>query len=269
MTGFPASPAPGPDPVASETVRYEVADRVATITLNRPERANGFDIEMSAAFADALARADADPDVGAVLLAGAGRRFSAGGDLAAMADAPDRPAFMLELANTAHVAARALAGLGAPVVAAVQGAAAGIGFSFVLGADVVFAGASTKFVTAYTSVGLTPDGGLSWLLPRAVGQRRASELLLRSAPLDAAAAEALGIVSEVVPDGEELARAQAIAAELAARPAHALARTRRLIREGWDRPLEAHLDAEAMSIADASTHPETTRRIDGFLGRGG
>jgi 2-(1,2-epoxy-1,2-dihydrophenyl)acetyl-CoA isomerase len=251
-----------------DVVRYDVRERIAEITLNRPDVSNAIDLGTARRLHEAILRAAADEEVGAVLLRGEGRLFCAGGDLAAMAAAPDRPAFVASLADAAHDSVRALDALSKPVVAAVQGAAAGVGFSLVLGADLVIAGESARFVTAYTTVGLTPDGGLSWLLPRIVGQRRAAELILTSRPVDAREAQVLGIVSEVTGDDGILDAARAAAAGLAARPTHALGAARRLVRSSWACSLGEHLDQEAATIARSSATEETAALITSFVNRG-
>jgi 2-(1,2-epoxy-1,2-dihydrophenyl)acetyl-CoA isomerase len=254
--------------VPSDVVLYEVVGRVAEVTLNRPEVSNAVDLDVARHLRRAVDQAVSDSAVDVLLLRGAGRLFCGGGDLAAMRAAPDRPAFLASLANAAHEAVRAIHALEKPVVAAVQGAAAGIGFSLVVAADLVVAGESARFVTAYTSLGLTPDGGLSWLLPRAIGERRAVELLLTSDPLDAARAQAFGIVSEICCDDDVLPRSRATAARLAARPTHALGAARRLVRTSWGHTLEEHLDTEAQAIARASATDEAAALIAGFLDRG-
>ncbi|MEX5638046.1 enoyl-CoA hydratase/isomerase family protein, partial [Parafrankia sp. FMc2] len=254
-------------PTPTPSVEYAAHGRVAEVVLNRPQVSNAMDLTVARDLAGAIQRADADPDVDVVLLRGRGDRFCGGGDLAAMAAAPDRSAFAAELAGAAHEAVRAIHGLRKPVVAAVQGAAAGIGFSLVLGADIVVAGESARFVTAYTSVGLTPDGGLSWLLPRAVGQRRATELILTSEPVATARALDLGIVTEVCPDADLLARAREHAVALAARPIRALGESRRLVRASWGRGLDEHLDDEAATISRAMGDDATAALISRFVGR--
>ena len=248
-------------------VGYQCQDGIAEIMLDRPESSNAIDLATAAQLTEAVQRAGGDASVAAVLLRGNGPRFCGGGDLAAMASAPDRPAFVAQLAEAAHDVVRALDSVGKPVVVAVQGAAAGVGLSLVLGADIVVAGASATFVTAYTSVGLTPDGGLSWRLPRVVGQRRAMQMILLSEPVGAGVARDLGIVSEVCPDDDVARRARETAAALAARPAHALAESRRLVRLAWGRGLDEHLDDEAATIARMAATDATGREIDRFLGR--
>lgn len=251
-----------------DVVEYDVREHVAEITLNRPDVSNALDLETVRRLHAAVLRAASDDDARVVLLRGEGPRFCAGGDLAAMAAAPDRPGFLATLAGAAHDAVRALDALPKPVVAAVHGAAAGMGFSLALGSDLVVAGESARFVTAYTTVGLTPDGGLSWLLPRIVGQRRASELILTSRPVGAREAQSLGIVSDITGDEGVLAAARAAAGGLAARPAHALGAARKLVRSSWGSSLEEHLDREAATIARSSAAEETAALISGFLNQG-
>ncbi len=162
----------------AEPVRYAVDGNVARITLNRPEVSNAVDLPAAHAFEVAVQRAGADDEVRAVLLTGAGPRFCAGGDLAAMAADEDPAGYVRELALVFDRGLRSLAALPKPVVAAVHGAVAGAGLGVVLSADLVVAARSTKFAFAYTGVGLTPDCGVSVLLPRAIGQQRALQLAL-------------------------------------------------------------------------------------------
>lgn len=246
---------------------YEVADGVAHLTFDRPEASNALDMAVGEAFEAALERARDDADARVVLLSGRGRIFSSGGDLGAMADADDRPAFVHQLAEQAHRAVRLVDSLEMPVVTAVQGAAAGIGLSFVLSSDLVVAGRSARFVTAYTSVGLTPDGGQSWLLPRTVGLQRALELTLTPRRLTAEEALDWGIVTRVVDDETVLQDATALAVKLAAGPAEAFGRARQLLRSGFERTFSDQLDAEARSISESSGTQESQDLIAGFLKR--
>jgi 2-(1,2-epoxy-1,2-dihydrophenyl)acetyl-CoA isomerase len=253
-------------PSADDLVLYCVENGVAEIRLNRPTASNALNLAMTRALHEAVLRADRD-DVGAVLLVGEGRLFCGGGDLDAMNAAPDRRAFVAELAAAAHAALLAIDALSKPVVTGVQGAAAGIGFSLVLGSDLVIAGESAKFVTAYTTVGLTPDGGMSWRLPRTVGQRVASELILTSGPVGAERAQALGIVSTICPDADVEATARAAAITLAQRPPHALSVARMLVRSSWTHSLHDHLNVEAAMIAEAAGADEAGALIANFVSR--
>ncbi len=260
----------GPGPTAEEPpVLLTVADGVGHVELNRPEASNTMDLGWADAFLSALETVRDDDAVRVVLLTGRGRMFCAGGDLAAMDAAPEREPFLLELADALHVCVRVLDALEKPVVVGVQGAAAGAGFSLVLGSDLVVAGRSAAFVTAYTSVGLTPDGGQSWLLPRTVGLQRALELTLTPRRLGAEEAAAWGIVTKVVDDDQVQAEARALAERLATGPAVSLGRARRLLRSSFEAPsFSEHLDVEARSISRTSAEPETAALIERFLSRG-
>lgn len=249
-------------------VLLTVADGVGHLELNRPDASNTIDLPFTAAFLDALERARDDDAVRVVLLTGRGRMFCAGGDLGAMDAADDSSAYLQELADALHVAVRVLDTLEKPVVVGVQGAAAGAGLSLVLGGDLVVAARSAAFVTAYTSVGLTLDGGQSWLLPRVVGLQRALELTLTPRRLSAEEAQTWGIVTRVVDDAQVADEAAALARRLADGPATAFGRARRLIRSAWDRDLSDQLDVEARTIAASVAEPESAALIARFVSRG-
>ncbi|WP_405148710.1 enoyl-CoA hydratase-related protein [Sphaerisporangium sp. NBC_01403] len=251
--------------VTGTSVLYEVADGVATIELDRPESSNALDLPMARALGDAAEAAAADPGVRCVLLLGRGRDFCAGGDVTAMYGAADRAGYVLELARTAHRAVLALAGLEVPVVAAVQGAAAGAGLALTLVADVVLAGESATFLTAYAQAGLTPDCGTSWLLPQVVGLRRALALTLTDRRLTAGEAADWGLVTDVHPDEELAKSARQAAARIAAGPFPALGRTRRLLRNAPARSLADQLGIEAATIAEAAASAAAGARLDAFV----
>lgn len=252
---------------ADAVVVVSVADGVGHVELNRPDAANTIDLAFAHAFADAMEAVADDPDVRAVLLTGRGAMFCAGGDLGAMGAAPDRAAFLQELADALHVGVRRLDLLAKPVVVGVQGAAAGAGLSLVLGADLVVAARSASFVTAYTSVGLTPDGGQSWLLPRVVGLQRALELTLTPRRLSAEEALEWGVVTRVVDDGDALDAARALAERLASGPAEAFGQARRLLRASFETPFTDQLDVEARTIAASVDTEESRALIARFLRR--
>jgi 2-(1,2-epoxy-1,2-dihydrophenyl)acetyl-CoA isomerase len=193
-----------------------------------------------------------EPDVGAVLLAGAGPHFCVGadvGELAASAGSAEPGAVVAALAGDLHDLVRALVEVPVPVVAAVCGWAAGAGMSLALAADVAVAGVSTKLRPAYPAIGLSPDGGLTWTLPRVVGAARARHILLTDRVITADEALDLGLVAVVVPDDDVVAEAEALARRLADGPVRALGRTKSLLRA--DRTLADQLDAEAASIAES------------------
>ena len=209
-----------------------------------------------------------EPGVGAVLLAGEGPHFCTGADVGALAAtgaAEDPRSAVRELAEELHELVRALVEVPVPVVAAVRGWAAGAGMSLVLAADIAVAGVSTRLRPAYPAIGLTPDGGLSWTLPRAVGAARARHILLTDRVLDADEALALGLVATVVPDDEVVSEADGLAQRLADGPTRALGRTKRLVRADGD--LDAHLDAEADAIAESVTDAEGREGVAAFRER--
>ncbi len=254
--------------MASDTtlVEYAVTDGVGHIELNRPDVSNAVDLPTAAALAAAVAAAASDDSVTAVLVTGAGKRFCAGGDVASMIASDDRPAHLLELAGALDEALQALAALEKPVVCAVQGAVAGAGLAVMLSCDLVVAEAATKFVFAYPGVGLTPDCGVSWLLPRAVGQQRALELALTGRVLDGATAQDWGMVTEVVAS-DAAGRAFELAAGLAAGPAYALGQARRLLRSSWESSRADAGSEESRTIAEAVQTPAAVRALSGFVSR--
>lgn len=202
-----------------------------------------------------------------VLLQGAGRNFCLGGNLAQFAEATDRQAFIRELADTVHVFVRALAGLTVPTVAATNGWAAGAGMSLTLACDLVVAGESSGYRTGYPSLGLTPDAGMTWSLPRRVGSGPAIDLLLTGRPLSVDEAHRLGLVTRIVPDDSVREAAADIARALATGPIAALSGTKTLIRQAATNSLPDHLDREADSIVDACVSPEGNEGIDAFNAR--
>lgn len=203
----------------------------------------------------------------AVLLVGEGPSFCSGGDVAAFASAEDPAAFLHDMAEDFHRFIRAITGSPAPVVAAVHGWAAGAGMSIACAADITVCGASARFRPAYPSIGFSPDGGLTWTLPRLVGAARARDLLLTDGVLTASEARDAGLVSRVVPDDAVQTEALELARRLATGPSQALARIKRLTYQGADHDLSAQLDAEAESIAAAAASPEGREGVRAFTER--
>ena len=188
-----------------ETLTFAQSGPITTIVLNRPEAANGINDTLLREFAAAAALCDTETTK-VVTITGAGRFFSAGGDLKAMAAAPNPGAFVKGLADDLHRALSTLARIDAVVITAVNGAAAGAGFSLAATGDLVLAAESAKFTMAYTKAGLSPDGSSSYYLPRLIGIRKTQELMLTNRTLSAADASQWGLVTEVVPDAELAAR---------------------------------------------------------------
>jgi 2-(1,2-epoxy-1,2-dihydrophenyl)acetyl-CoA isomerase len=249
----------------ADLVAYAVSAGVAHLELNRPESANALDVPLARALLQAVQRAGADDGVRALLVTGAGPRFCAGGDVASFVAAEDRAAHLHLLATEADAAVRALSELAKPVVAAVHGAVAGAGLAVMLGCDLVIADPGTKFVFAYPGIGLTPDCGLSYLLPRVIGQQRALGFALGGDPLTAADALDWGLVTDVAQ--EPNVRARDLAEAIASGPARALGETRRLLRDGWRLGRDAVGAEEARTISEMVRGPEAQELIDRFVNR--
>ncbi|PZH11351.1 enoyl-CoA hydratase [Streptomyces sp. NTH33] len=249
-----------------DLVCYACQDGLARITLARPNRANAVDLPTAHALGAAVDRAANDPAVRAVLICGEGRRFCAGGDVAAMAAAADRSGYLEELADTLGQALQRLAALPTPVVAAVQGSVAGAGLALMLSCDVIVSAASTKFLMAYAGVGLTPDCGTSYLLPRAIGQVRALEMALTGRTLTAAEAHQWGLVTEVVDDEVLQERALELGQRLASGPAYALGQAKRLLR-ARHMTREQMGREEARVIGEAVGREEAIALLASFTGR--
>ena len=250
----------------SASLNLTICDGVAHLEMTRPEQSNSFDLPAARAFAEAVRAVELDDGVRVVLLTGAGKRFSAGGDVSSMTAAQDQSAYLHELADTLDGALQRLDSLPKPVVVAVQGAVAGAGIGLMLTGDLIVAERATKFVTAYAGVGLTPDCGVSWLLPRAVGQQRALLLTLTPLAIDGDQALSWGLVSEVV-DRDAVGRAHEIASSLAAGPSRALGQARRLQRSSWSVDRATSGADESRTIAKAVTTPEAKALLETFISR--
>jgi 2-(1,2-epoxy-1,2-dihydrophenyl)acetyl-CoA isomerase len=251
----------------AQAVLVGVEDHVATLTLSRPDAGNAIDPDVARELRDAARSLAERGDVRALLLRAEGRMFCVGGDVGYFASAPDRHAALHALAGDLHDGVRALLALDVPIVTAVQGPAAGAGMSLACAADVVIAGRAASFTVAYTAVGLSPDGGQSWTLPRLVGARRAADMMLRNRRVEAAEALEIGLVTEVVDDDLLQDHARTVARELAAGPTEALAATRRLLAASATSTLEHQLDAERESIAARGGGAEAGEGIAAFLER--
>lgn len=239
-------------------------DRITHIRLARPDEGNAIDLELATAFEDAITTARGD-GTRVVVLGSEGPVFCGGGDVAAMSGATDPAAYTFELASILHSALLTLAESGLIMVAAVQGAAAGAGFGLVLNADYVIASENAKFLTAYSALGVSPDGGTTRLLPHVVGHKRAAELAVAGRRLDAQTAQQWGIVNDVVAL-DELGQATAsIARSIAQTPAGALAATKRLLNAEWVEGYGDHLAQEAESISRLMATEESRSLQQSFL----
>jgi 2-(1,2-epoxy-1,2-dihydrophenyl)acetyl-CoA isomerase len=252
--------------MSDDTVLLDVRDGIAHLTLNRPEAANGINAELARDLLAAASRISLDDDARVVLLSGNGARFCGGGDVKAFSQAGDElPSLIRLLIPSLHSAISLLVRGDAPVVTAVHGSAAGAGLGLIGASDLVVAAESTKFVMAYTGVGLTPDGSSSWFLPRLLGVRRALELTLTNRVLTAADALDWGLVTSVVPDDDVHSAAEELAARLARGPRHALAAAKRLVHTSLEDTFETHLAREGDAIVAASEDPESAEGIRAFV----
>lgn len=236
------------------------------VTLNRPERLNAFTETMLESFRAAIDEAEADTETRALLLTGAGRGFCAGQDLGdPLAKPGDNVAIGGVLERHYNPLLRKLRALPFPVVAAVNGIAAGAGANIALCCDIVLAAKSASFIQAFAKIGLVPDCGGTWLLPRLAGRARARGLALLAEPLPAAKAEDWGLIWRAVEDGELMAEANRICAQFAAGPAFDLALIKRALDAADMNDLNAQLDLERDLQRMASLHPDYGEGVRAFL----
>jgi len=247
---------------------FERDGSVAKLTLNRPAVGNAIDVSMARALMEASIVCDEDDAIRCVLLAGAGRLFCAGGDVSGFAAAGDAiPSLLKELTAYLHMAITRFARMGKPLVTAINGPAAGAGFSLAILGDIALAARSAHFTLAYTALGLSPDGGSTWLLPRLVGLRRAQELALTNKRIAADEAAALGLITRAVDDTELMSEAAGLANRLAAGATPALGKVRNLLLASFGASLETHMEAEARAIAETGRTPQGREGINAFIAK--
>ena len=243
-----------------------VAGPALVLTLSNPGLRNALSPEMYAAFLPALERAAAEPSIRAVILTGADGFFCAGGNLNRLQGNRAQPPEVQKASiEQLHALCRALAAHPKPLIAAVEGAAAGAGMSLALGCDLIAAGRSSKFVMSYVKVGLSPDGGGSWFVTRALPRQSAAQMLLTGEPFDAPKLERLGLVNALVDDGKALDTALAIAERIAELSPHAVTRIKRLIAGAATAGLDEHFDTERDAFVACLHHPDAGEAIDAFL----
>ncbi len=249
-------------------LRLELDGPVATITLDRPDAANAFNMELAHEFMLAADACDTNRDIRAVVLTGSGKMFCAGGDLKTFASYGDAiSAKLKEITAYLHAGTSRLARMRAPVICAVNGTAAGAGFSVAIAGDLVLAAESAKFTMAYTAAGLSPDGSSSYFLPRLVGLRRAQELMITNRRLSAAEALDWGLVTKVVPDDDLMSEANALAKQLASGATNAFGVVKRLLIDTYGGNLESQLELESRGIADMASTKDGIEGIAAFVGR--
>lgn len=243
---------------------------IVTLTLNRPEALNALDPAMMDALVDESTALARDESVRCIVVRGAGRHFMAGGDIRHFASRLDlepeeRRRDFSRVIGRLHAAIEHLHRMPHPVVASVQGAVAGFGLSLMCACDLALAADDAYFTAAYRHIGLTPDGGLSFALPRLVGSKKAMEILLLGERFGADDALRLGLVNRVVPAADLARETASLAAALAAGPVLATRNGKRLLRQSLSQPLSVQLDAEAASFAACAASDDFVEGVRAFL----
>lgn len=251
-----------------ETVQLEMRDATAVITLNRPAALNALTVEMGHEFRSAMTEAR-ESGARAIVITGAGRAFCAGGDLREMremAEKDGRPqAFFDEPLKLIHGCIRLIRETPLPVIAAVNGMATGGGCNFALACDLVLAAESAQFNQAFVKVGLTPDCGGTFILPRLVGWKRATELLMTGDMIDARRAAEMGMINAVIADGELMAEALNLAGRLASAPTAALARIKSLLEQSATNDYNAQLDLEHKAQIESGQTKDFSEGVAAFI----
>ena len=248
-----------------ESLTLDRRDGVATITLNRPDALNALNLTLGRELFHVALEVDDDAGVRSVIVTGAGKAFCAGGDVKEFADnLPRIGAHIKELTTYLHGTVSRLARSDKPVIMAVNGVAAGGGFSFALSGDLVIAAESARFTMAYSKIAATPDGSSSYFLPRLVGLRRSMELYFTNRVLSAREALEWGLVTRVVPDAELAGAVHALARELAQGPSRAFGGAKRLFHQSTSESLETQMELEAQAIAAAGRTEDFRNGVTAF-----
>jgi 2-(1,2-epoxy-1,2-dihydrophenyl)acetyl-CoA isomerase len=249
-----------------ETITLEQSGPIARITLNRPDAANGMNDTMTRELADAAALCDTAATK-VVVLTGSGRFFCAGGDLKSFATAPSRGRHIKGVADDLHRAISTFARMDAVLITAVNGTAAGAGFSIAVTGDLVLAAESASFTMAYTKVGLSPDGSSSYFLPRLIGVNKTKELMLTNRALSAQEASQWGLVTEVVPDDQLASRADELAAQMAATASGSNGAIKVLMLSTFSSGLEEQMEFEGRAIAARADSADGREGVDAFMAK--
>lgn len=249
--------------MAYETIDFKVAAGIARLTLNRPDRLNSFTVQMHDEVADALAKLG---DARTLVLTGAGRGFCAGQDLNDRAVAPGEAVDLGDSVEKRYnPLIRTLTSLPMPVIARVNGVAAGAGANIALACDIVVAAKSAKFIQSFAAIGLIPDSGGTWVLPRLVGQARAMGLALTGEPLEAELAAQWGLIWKAVDDDRLDEEVDALAVRFASGPTRGLARIKKMLRESWDHDLETELGLQCDSMRELGYSDDYREGVAAFM----
>jgi len=249
--------------MAYETIEFKLEAGVARLTLNRPDRLNSFTVQMHQEVADALTQLG---EARCLVLTGAGRGFCAGQDLSDRAVAPGEAVDLGESVELRYnPLIRTLVNLPMPVIARVNGVAAGAGASIALACDIVIAAKSAKFIQSFAAIGLIPDSGGTWVLPRLVGQARALGLALTGEPLEAERAAEWGLIWKAVDDDQLDAEVDALAHRFATGPTRGLAKIKQMLRESWGQTLDAELDRQRDAMRELGFSDDYREGVAAFM----
>ena len=252
----------------SDVILFAQEGSIGTLTFNRPQVFNAMNEDMIMALRDITAKLMTSTTLRALIVKGAGKAFLAGGDVAmfhARKDDPTLPATVKPLGDALHAGIINIRNLPFPVIAQIHGAVAGAGLSVALACDFAIAAEGTQFNTAYSKIGLSPDGGSTFFLPRIVGMRKAAELIMLAEAVDAAKAHELGLVNRVVPADKLDEEVMQLATRLASGATQAYARAKRLLNQSFETPIKQHLDDEIAFFADCAKTDDFKEGVTAFV----
>ena len=247
-------------------ILFEKIDAVGKITLNRPEKYNSFVREMALSFQDTLANCESDDSIRCILITGAGKAFCAGQDLKEAID-PQGPEIEQIVREHYNPIIKRIREIEKPVIAAVNGVAAGAGANLALACDIVTATQSAKFIQAFSKIGLIPDSGGTYFLPRLIGLPKATAFMMTGEPVSSEKAEALGMIYAVYEDAEFESKTLELARSIAAMPTKGLGYTKRLLNQSFNNSLEDQLDLEAATQSLSANADDHKEGIQAFLGK--
>ena len=252
-----------------QTLLFDIAEGIATVTLNRPQSYNALDLAMARELMDVSIRCDEDATIRCVVLTGAGdKAFCAGGDLRSFkADPRGLPSTVKEVTAYLHAAVSRFSRMNAPIIGAINGVAAGAGLSLAAAVDLAIAADTARFVSAYTAAGLSPDGSSTYFVPRLIGLRRYLEFAMTNRSLSAQEAAEWGIVNRVAPAAALKDEVMALARQLAEGPTSAYGRLKQLTHNSFAETLESQMELEARLVADCVRGADAREGIDAFLSK--
>jgi len=255
--------------MAFETINFEIKNRVGMVTMNRPDEANALNAQMAAELFEVSVQCSRNEDLGALIVTANGKMFNAGGDLKEFNSPPGnrKDEHLSRVASNLHDALIRFAYMDAPVIMAVNGTAAGGGFSLALSGDYILASDKAKFVSAYTASGLTPDGSSTFYLAKHVGLLKAKELFLTNKMLTAKEAVEWGFVNEVTVHENLMDRANELAMQFAKGPTKAFGGVKRMLLSAFSDPIEAQLDKETRHIVGTMDTHDGPHGLNAFLNK--